>query len=114
MESISAKGHNGQVYFDGKTVTIRREGALARANHGRGDKTIHMRHIAGVQFKPAGSLTNGFIQFTVPGEISGRSSKGGRTIDAAKDENAVIFLKKHQQEFDALREAINSAVAELV
>lgn len=110
---LVAKGRNGQIKFDGRTVTITREGFAARASHGRGEKMIPLRQIAGVQFKPVAMLTTGYIQFTVPGEISSHKKKGSRTMDAASDENAVIFLKKQQPEFEAIRTAIQSALAEV-
>ncbi|HWU28024.1 MAG TPA: DUF4429 domain-containing protein [Microbacterium sp.] len=114
MSIIEAAGRNGQIHFDGKTVTIRREGFFGRAGHGRGEKMIPIRQIAGVQMKPSGALTNGFIQLAVPGEISTtKALKGGRTMDAANDENAVIFTKKQQPQFEALRDAIRDAVAAL-
>ncbi|RLK47616.1 DUF4429 domain-containing protein [Microbacterium telephonicum] len=112
-ETVTANGRNGQVTFDGKTVTIAREGFAARASHGRGEKSIPIRQIAAVQFKPNALTTVGFIQFTVPGEQSSRTSKGGRTMDAAKDENAVLFAKKAEPEFIALRDAVRAAIAEL-
>jgi len=113
MDTITAKGRNGQVTFDGKTVTIQREGAAARATHGRGDKMIALRQISAIQLKPVSLMTSGYIQFTVPGELSNNKGKGGRTIDAAKDENAVLFLKKQEPEFVALRNAIQTAIADL-
>lgn len=113
MEKITAHGRNGQVTFDGKTVTITREGFAARATHGRGEKSIPVRQITAVQFKPNSFATVGFIQFTVPGELSNRTSKGGRTFDASKDENSVLFAKKAEPEFVALKEAVQSAIADL-
>lgn len=112
-EMITAVGRNGQVSFDGRTVTITREGAAARATHGRGEKSIPIRQIAAVQFKPNSFATVGFIQFTVPGEMSKNRGKGGRTMDAAKDENAVLFSKKAEQDFLNLKAAVQSALAAL-
>ena len=112
-DTITAQGRNGQVRFDGKTVTITREGFAARATHGRGEKSIPLRHVAGVQLKPVALLTTGFIQFTVPGELASSKQKGSRTFDATKDENAVVFTKKHEPEFIALRDAIQAAIADL-
>lgn len=110
---ISAQGRNGQVYFDGKTVTIKREGFAARATHGRGEKNIPLRNIAAIQMKPVTFATAGFIQFTVPGEISTTTAmKGKRGLTAAQDENSVLFLKKHEPDFIALRDAIQSALAD--
>jgi len=111
-ETISAQGRNGQVYFDGKAVTITREGFAARVTHGRSEKSIPLRLITGIQMKPVGMFTTGFIQFTVPGEMSNNTGKGGRTFNAAKDENSVVFLKGQEPAFAALRTAIQSALAD--
>jgi len=113
IKTISAKGRNGQVTFDGKAVTIKREGLAARATHGRGEKAIPLRHITGIHMKPVSLLTTGFIQFTVPGEISDHAGKGARTFNAAKDENSVVFLKSQEPAFAALRTAIQSALIDL-
>jgi len=111
--TITANGRNGQVSFDGKTVTITREGLAARATHGRSEKSIPLRQITAVQFKPVSMLTTGYIQFTVPGETSNNKGKGARAFDAAKDENSVIFLKKQEDEFRDLKQAIQAAIADL-
>lgn len=113
MDTITATGRNGQITFDGKTVTITREGAAARATHGRGEKLIPLRQITAVQFKPVSLLTAGYIQFTVPGEVSNNKGKGARTFDASKDENSVLFLKKNEDDFAALKKAVQSALAAL-
>lgn len=112
-ELLTAKGRNGQVTFDGKTVTITRDGTAARLSHGRGEKMLALRQIAAVQLKPVSLMAAGYIQFTVPGEMSNNKQKGGRTFDASKDENSVLFLKKQEPEFVALRNAIQSAIADL-
>ena len=112
-ESISAQGRNGQIDFDGKTVTIKREGFAARMTHGRSDNVLMLRHISAIQLKPVSLLTVGYIQFTVPGELSNNKRKSSRTFDASKDENSVLFLKKQQPEFEALRNAIQTALADL-
>ena len=111
-EALTAKGRNGQVTFDGKTVTITREGAAARLTHGRGEKMLALRQIAAVQLKPVGLLTAGYIQFTIPGELGNERQKGSRTFDATKDENSVVFLKKSEPEFIALRDAVRAAIAD--
>ena len=110
---ITANGRNGLVQFDGKTVTIKREGAAARLTHGRSEKMLSLRQIAAVQMKPVSMLTAGYIQFTVPGEASNRTAKGGRTFDASKDENSVLFLKKSEDDFARLRDAVMQAIANL-
>lgn len=108
---IQADGHGGQVQFDGQYVTITRSGFLARATHGKGEKRLHISQISAVQWKPAGAMVNGFIQFTVPGGNEARGGFGQQTMSAAKDENSVIFTRKQQPQFDQLRYAIDQAVA---
>jgi hypothetical protein len=107
---IEVKGHSGQIQFDGQYVTITRKGFFARATIGKGEKRLHISQVSAVQWKPAGPLVNGFIQFTVPGGNERRSSFGSQTTSAAQDENSVIFTKKQQPEFEKLRAAIDAAI----
>jgi hypothetical protein len=76
---IEAKGDNGQVAFDGQTVTITRKGFLARATVGKGTKSIPVGNVTAVQWKPPGALTRGFIQFTLSGGRERRSRFGQQT-----------------------------------
>lgn len=108
---MEAHGVNGQVAFDGMFVTITRKGLAARATVGKGEKRIPVRSVAAVQWKPAGFATNGYIQFTVSGGNENRARFGKQTVDAAKDENSVVFSKGHQGEFEALRSAIEAVIA---
>ncbi|MFE9906424.1 DUF4429 domain-containing protein [Streptomyces achromogenes] len=107
---IHASGQGGQMAFDGQYVTITRNGFLGRATHGRGEKRLHIASISSVQWKPPGALTNGFIQLSLGG-ADRQALKGSRTMDAAKDENSVVFTKKQQPEFQALRAALEQAIA---
>lgn len=108
---IEAKGHNGQVQFDGEYVTITRKGFLARSSVGKGEKRIHVSQIAAVQWKPPGALMNGFIQFTVPGGAERRSQFGSQTSSAVNDENTVLVTKKQAPQFEELRAAVDEAIA---
>lgn len=112
MRVVEVKGHTGTVVFDGDFVTIRRTGFNARMSVGKGEKRIPLSSISAVQWKPAGALVNGFIQFTVGGGNEARSSFGSQTTDAVKDENSVVFLKKQMSDFDALRSEIEKAIAD--
>lgn len=111
MSELHAKGVNGQVRFDGASVHITREGFFGRAGHGRSSKSLSVRSIGAVQMKPANALVNGFIQFSVSGESSKRSVGFGKSQDAAKDENAVVFTKKQMPEFQAIADAVHAAHA---
>lgn len=110
---METKGHNGTVVWDGAFVTIRRSGFLARASIGKGEKRIPLTAITAVQWKPAGALVNGFIQFTLGGGNETRSKFGSQTFDASKDENSVIFVKKQMHSFEALKAEIENAIASL-
>jgi hypothetical protein len=107
---IEFKGHTGTVRFDGRMITILRTGMLARASVGKGEKQIPLSQIAAVQFKPAGPLVNGFIQFTVGGGNERRSRFGSQTTDAARDENSVVFRYSQRDDFLALRDAVQAAM----
>ena len=108
---IHARGYmGGSVSFNGQWVTIHRAGAQ-RLTHGQGDKRLHISQIAAVQLKPAGLLSNGFIQFTIAGGLDPQAAKGRRTLQAARDENSVVFTRKHQEEFELLRQAVENAIA---
>jgi hypothetical protein len=109
---VEVKGHTGTVIWDGDFVTIKRTGFLARASVGKGEKRIPIGSITAVQWKPAGAMVNGFIQFTMAGGNEARSKFGSQTTDAAKDENSVVFVKKQMPEFDALRSSIERAMVE--
>lgn len=108
---IEVKGHTGQIVFDGDYVTITRKGFNARITVGKGEKRVHVSQISGVQWKPAGLMVNGFIQFTVPGGNERRSAFGSQTTNAVNDENSVVFTKKQMPEFEKLRAAIEAAIA---
>ncbi|MFD5204848.1 DUF4429 domain-containing protein [Streptomyces sp. NPDC058375] len=109
MTEVSGQG--GQITFDGQYVTISRKGFLARATLGKGEKRLHISQISAIQWKPAGPLVNGFIQFTVPGGNELRGKLGSQTSNAAKDENSVIFTKKQMPEFQKLRAELDAAIA---
>lgn len=107
---MEIKGMKGQIEFDGQSITIRRKGLMARTGVGKGEKRIPLRHVTSVQFKPAGPAVNGFIQFSLGGGNERRSAFGQQTMDAAKDENSVVFRKKQQSQFEELRRAVESAM----
>ncbi len=89
---MELKGVNGQLELYEDKVIIKRKGALAKITQGftKGDKTIYIRQITGIDFKPGGNLVNGYIQFTVPGG----NEKGKGAFEAVQDENSVMFKKK--------------------
>jgi hypothetical protein len=107
---VRAKGVNGTITFDGSTVTIDRKGLLGRATIGKGTKSIPLRSITAVQWKPAG-LTAGALQLTLSGGTEVRSRFGRQAHDAIKDENSVAFHRHRQHDFERVRDAIQAAIA---
>jgi hypothetical protein len=108
MEIITAKGRNGSLKFNGRALTIIREGFIARSLVGSGERTIPLDQLAGMDWKRAG-LGLGFIRLIVPGTAQARSRVGQRPTDAQRDPNAVTFTRKQMAAFEALRAAVESA-----
>ncbi|WCM29210.1 DUF4429 domain-containing protein [Sphingomonas sp. QA11] len=100
-------GNSVELLDDG--LVIRRKGIVSLLNHGlKGEKRIPYASITSIQFKEPG-LTTGYIQFGVAGGVEGR----GGVMNAVKDENSVVFVKKVLADFRELRDEVEkrSAVA---
>ncbi|MCP1289824.1 DUF4429 domain-containing protein [Chromobacterium sp. S0633] len=96
---MKASGINGQLELSGDLLLIKREGILAKAAFfGKGEKAVKVDALSSVEFKQAGWLSRGFIHFVFPGS----KTLGGNVDAASKNENAVIFSKKQQADFEAL------------
>lgn len=102
-----AKGISGQIeVYDGK-IRIVRKGFTAFMLHGlKGDKDILASSISSIQFKPAGMMTNGYIQFAFMG---GAEAKRG-LFQATQDENTVMFNKGQQPAFEEVRQLVEGMV----
>lgn len=100
---LKAEGTNGQIALYNNRIDITRKGFKAFFSHGMdGTKTIFIKAITAVQFKEAGSLTNGYIQFAFGG--SSESKEG--LLDATKDENTVMFTSDKQSYFEQIKNYI--------
>lgn len=100
-----ADGSNGSVEFLGDRIIIRRKGFANVMTQGlQGDKTVPISSITAVQFRNAGSVMAGLIQFTL---VGGREFRGGM-MEATKDENAVMFTNGQQAAFEQLRDAVQA------
>lgn len=112
MEKIlkEAKGAvGGQLELLENKIRIKRKGALALVTHGlKGDKEILINQISSIQFKNAGALTNGYIQFAF---LGGREAKGG-ILQAGQDENTIMFTKAQQSNFEEIKSMIEKRMAE--
>jgi hypothetical protein len=92
-------------------VTITRKGFLARATSGKGKKRIPIHDLTAVHLKPAGSVVNGCIQFTIAGGSEERSRLGRQTTPAAENEHSVMFTRRQAAAFEALCDATEKAIA---
>lgn len=99
-----AEGVDGVIELYENRIKIKRDSnsMLQFAIHGlKGNKEIWLKHIIAIQLKEPGTI-NGYIQFTIPG---GNESKGG-IIEAAGDENTIIFSSSQLHNFKKLKELI--------
>jgi hypothetical protein len=104
---VLTAGRKSPLEFDGVLLTIRRPFA--------GEKRIPVRQIQAVQWKEPSKLTNGWMEFTLAGSIERQAPLGKRTQAAMQNENAVMLPPKGAalEEFRAIREAIEQAMADL-
>ena len=102
----TARGVNGQILFDGSSITISRKGFTSVWTQGlKGSKEIPISSINSIQLRKGG-LLNGYIQF---GTASGENTKGIK--DAVSDENTVLFTFQDNSLFESLRALISEAMS---
>ena len=98
-----ADGSNGSIEANEDGIKIKRKGFANFLTQGiQGEKFLPYSSIRAVQFKEAGGWMAGFIQFSTVGSID----RPGGILEATKDENAVLFEKKQQGNFEAVRNLI--------
>jgi hypothetical protein len=102
------QGHNGQVTLSNEALTISRKGVLGFLTQGlKGEKRIPYSSISAVQYKKAGLVVNGYIQFSILGGIESR----GGAFAAGVDENTVMFRSSQNQQFARLRDEVERRVS---
>lgn len=108
---MNLKGINGQLELYENMIIIKRKGALSKMTQGffKGDKTMYLKQISGIQLKHGTIITNGYIQFTLSG--GNESTKG--ILDATKDENTVMFRKKENDTADKIKSKIEELQASI-
>lgn len=95
---MRVEGNNGQVEFDGTTISITRDGMKAKLlNRGTGvaDTRIPIASLTAVNFKAASLTKPGWIEFAVPGTSGANGT--------------VYFERKMSSQFEALRLAIEES-----
>ena len=95
--------------FEDRVIIIPK-GVLGLINKGmKGKKEIPFSSIVAVQFKEAGAVFSGYLQFTLPGG----NESGGGVFAATKDENTFMFAqKKNNALVIKIKEYIDAAIRE--
>lgn len=92
--------------FENK-VAITPKGLGALVNKGlKGTKEIPFSSIGAIQFKKAGFLTNGYLQFSI---VGGNENTGG-LFAAVRDENSFLFRVRDNDQVLKIKEFISSEV----
>lgn len=105
---MQADGFGKRIELTDGGVHILRRGVLGKLlNYGKGDKHVAWRSITGVELKPVSLMHNGFIQILFQGSPEAR----GTIKDAPRDENTVVFGKRQQAAFEAIRDEILRRIA---
>lgn len=116
---VKAVGYTGTLeVYDNKVRIVYANGAMGMMSRGGArlsPKEILIKNITAIQLRKSGLLGSGFIQFTIPGDISkarGSFVTGGQ-IDAQKDENAVCFRNSAEKDFLKAKEYIMKRMEEI-
>jgi hypothetical protein len=108
---LSAKGYGGQLSFDGSFVTVTSKGFFGRPTRAQGENRIPIASVNAVRWKPAGPVVNGYLALALAGDLEKQSGSGTPTHKAGRNVNSVVFTKKHQPEFEQIRDEIEAAIA---
>jgi Domain of unknown function (DUF4429) len=110
-EYYEIEGSNGQIRLTRTRVIISRKGTTAFITQGlKGDKEIPITRITAMQFKRSGSLTKGYLQFSIEG---GLESTGG-VFAAVTDENTVMFTELQEPKFEEVKRYIAEGATKIV
>ena len=104
---MTAAGVAGTITFDGVNVTIEHKRPL----QSQSVKRIPVASISAIEWKPPTALVNGYIEFTILGGVEHQVVGHSRTMDATQNENALVFTRKQQPQFEALRDAVDASIA---
>ncbi len=99
-EGMAAEGYTGTVDLAEGTATITHNWR-GRVHGGKAPRVIDLSAVQRVDFQPAALMTNGHIRFAVPGETHETTTM---------DKNCVIFTRKQQPAFEAIRDKAVAAL----
>jgi hypothetical protein len=108
---ITASGRTADITVDGGTVTITRHRSALGVD--AGTRTIPISQITALQWKKAGRWSGaGYIRLLLAGSPE-HPYRPGQILqtDVLKDPNAVPFDRSQQAGFEAVKDAIEAALA---
>lgn len=108
-QSFVAEGKTGDLAFDGSVVELRRTRSYAVTGIAKGVKRVPLTSVSALQWKPASSFTNGYVQVVFAGSIEHRPSLDWDNR-AKYDENTITFTSAQQSRMNGVREAIEAAI----
>ena len=109
----SAQGRNGQVHLFEDRVLITRQGFWSAITYGyRGDKEVLISEIISIGWKEPG-FTAGYIHFEYIGGQAPVRTGVFADDSIVNNENAVLFDKEHQRDFEEFRKLLEEKRAEL-
>ena len=94
--------------YDNKIAILPKGSGFFSPRGFKGKKEIPYSSITAVQFKEAGFLHAGYIQFT----IHGGKDAGKGLLEAVRDENSFLFGDEHNQEINELKNFILNKMEE--
>jgi len=104
---IKIKGVQDELEVHETKIVITPKGVLGFLNKGlKGSKEIPLSSITALQFKEAGLMVSGYIQFTLMG---GNESKGG-IFGAVADENTFLFVREQNDEMKKVKTFLDSRI----
>jgi hypothetical protein len=109
---IEARGWNGIVRLDGDRVTVERFRPKGKIGGLRGTWSATITPQMTLSSREAGRIRGGYLQVITPGQSSVSRREAAGEFDAvAKDPAGVIYQRKESADFEAMKDALQSAIA---
>ncbi len=111
MRNVLAQacGHTGTIDLHDDRIVIRRSKLMSTMSGFPVERELLIYDIASTQLKPAGLLTNGYLQFTAY-----RVNEKPAPVSAVGDAFAVMFTSTQQPAFVALKRDVDARAAGVV
>ena len=103
----SSLGDTIYIYED--SIELVQTGLGSKVRKGiKGSKTVPFESITAIQYREGNNLTNGYVQISIKGY---QESKKG-LLDAAQDENSIMFRKENNKVFKEIADLIQEKIIE--